>query len=86
MTPPTPNVLEEHSLTCLSKCQIEHIIFLFLFSLFLISLNTFFVVASIVFFSNEWPYSALEGGNVDGLGGQWWVEGNLIWYWVREND
>mgnify|MGYP007107459760 CR=1 FL=1 len=25
------------------------------------------------------------GEKVDGVGGQW-VEGNLIWYWVREKD
>jgi hypothetical protein len=26
------------------------------------------------------------GRNVDRVGGQWGVEGNLIWYWVREKD
>jgi hypothetical protein len=26
------------------------------------------------------------GGKVDGVGGQWKGEGNLILYWVREND
>jgi hypothetical protein len=27
------------------------------------------------------------GGKVDGaLGREWWGEGNLIWYWVREKD
>jgi hypothetical protein len=25
-------------------------------------------------------------GKVDRVGGQWEVEGNLIWYWVREKD
>ena len=26
------------------------------------------------------------GGKVDRVGGQWGVEGNPIWYWVREKD